>query len=481
MSNLECYINDRFYSLKIDAGWTTLHLLREVIGLTGTKESCSEGDCGACTVAVGRWENDQFIYRSINSCIYPAAKLHGAHLISIEGLSIDREMHPIQEILFDCKGTQCGFCTPGIVMSLFSLYTQGPSHSKDETFAFLEGNLCRCTGYLSIIEAGQHIEEYYQKNPDTYQYYLPAYCHEIIKKLKNSPSQKMVYTSSLSIEKEETHTYIQAKSMNDLAEAFKKYPSAKIICGGTDLMVEANIRRILHPILLDISEIPELKSIELKDQHIIIGAGVTYDELYHNELIKNEIPAFQNIIPLIASQQVRNNGSIGGNIANASPVGDLACALLGMDAKLMIYRDHEFYKVHLKDFYIDYKKTILNSNEIIFAIILPRDNQLIHFEKSTKRKAVDISAVVSLFSLKKDQSARLSFGGISACPRVIEISKEEMEEIISHEDSLNIFIDKTQERFQPLSDVRGSEKYRRLLIANHILSHIEAIKGRNNE
>lgn len=480
MSNLECYINDRFYSIKIDAGWTTLHLLREVIGLTGTKESCSEGDCGACTVAIGRWENDQFLYRSINSCIYPAAKLHGAHLISIEGLSIDREMHPIQEILLDCKGTQCGFCTPGIVMSLFSLYAQGPSHSKEETFAYLEGNLCRCTGYLSIIEAGQHIQAYYQKNPEEYNKFLPAYCHDIIQKLKNIPSQKMIYTSSLSIEKEETHTYIHAKTMNDLSEAFKKYPSAKIICGGTDLMVEANIRRILHPILLDISEIPELKSIEIRDNHIIIGAGVTYDQLYTSPIIRQELPEFQNIISSIASQQVRHNGSIGGNIANASPVGDLACALLGLDAKLMIYRDHEFYKVHLKDFYIDYKKTILNSNEIIFAIILPRDNHLIHFEKSTKRKAVDISAVVSLFCIKKDQSARLSFGGISACPRVIDVSKDELTELREHQEYLETFTSNVQEKFQPLSDVRGSESYRRILIANHILSHIEAMKEVNN-
>ncbi|HPM02492.1 MAG TPA: FAD binding domain-containing protein [Candidatus Cloacimonadota bacterium] len=477
MPYLECFVNNQFRKIKIEPGWTSLYLIREILGLTGTKESCSEGDCGACTVVVGEWINNSFVYRSVNSCIYPAVKLQACHLITIEGLSIEQEMHPIQQFLLDYHGTQCGFCTPGIVMSFFALFSRSCEQEKENIFSWLEGNLCRCTGYESIVNAGLALSEYYQNNPDQYQHYFPTFCQIAQKHLQDKLIKSKSYISSAAIEKALTHTYLVPQTIADFFEMITRNPSAKIINGGSDIMVDVNIRRHIPLVLIDISQIKSLQMIQIKETEIIIGASVTYHQLLENEDFISKLPVFKNIIPQIASQQIRNIASISGNIANASPVGDMACVLLGLNAKLIIAGEYEDSTVYLRDFYLDYKKTILNVNDLIKGIIIPLDKAVHHFEKSTKRKAVDISAVVSFSSLNDHQKSRISFGGVAAFPKLIELEPETFKNILENQNEMDSFAESIANQFQPISDVRGSIEYRNILIKNHIISHLSKYIG----
>lgn len=472
MSELSVYINDQYYKIRIEPGWTTLYLVRNVLNLTGTKESCSEGDCGACTVVVGKWDNDRFSYKSVNSCIYPAAKLNHAHLITIEGLSIESEMHPIQDYLLKYHGSQCGFCTPGIVMSLFAMFSKSSEQTRETIYSFLEGNLCRCTGYQSILEAGLSLATFYKNNPDNYYNFLPRYCLRIQTELKQTENGKKVsFISSKALDTKDTHVYYMPESLEEYFNIREYNPELKVINGGTDIMVEVNIKRNIPEELIDISNIKELQHIEKRDSQLLIGSAVTYDQLIQNMLIKKEFPIFEKIVKLIASQQIRHTGTLSGNIANASPVGDMACVLLGLDAQLALV-SHNSRVVKLRDFYLNYKMTILNPDEIIQFIILPLKKAFIHFEKSTKRQAVDISAVVSFFYIDEEY-ARLSIGGVASIPTLIEFERNDFDNYLSDSQSLIKYI---QEQFEPIDDVRGSKVYRNLLIKNHIIAHLDAFK-----
>ncbi len=470
MNEINFYINDKHYTQRLEPGWTALYLLRNVLKLTGTKESCSEGDCGACTVAIGQYNNDNnFIYKSVNSCIFPAVKLHNTHLISIEGLSIDREIHPVQEFLLEHHGTQCGFCTPGIIMSLFALFSIKINPEKEDILSFLEGNLCRCTGYQTILDAAESLYSYYQKNPNAYECFMPSYCAEIQTELrKNKSSTTIASVSSAALERNETHKYLMPYTIEDFLNISNKNPQTKIINGGTDIMVEVNIKRQIPEELIDISKIAELQKTEFINNTLIIGGAVTYDDLSGNNEIIQKIPALKHIINQIASQQIRHTASISGNIANASPVADMATCLLALDTELTLILKDNQRTVKLKDFYLDYKKTILQQNELIKNIIIPVKKAFVNFEKSTKRKAVDISAVVSCCYID-DEIIRIAFGGVAAIPRVFEFKKEDD------------IVNKLLSEFSPLSDVRGSKEYRNILIKNHIQSHLQKFEGGINE
>lgn len=469
MNEINFYINDKHYTQRLEPGWTALYLLRNVLKLTGTKESCSEGDCGACTVAIGQYEGENFVYKSVNSCIYPAVKLHNTHLISIEGLSIDREIHPIQEFLLEHHGTQCGFCTPGIVMSLFSLFSIKINPDKEDILKFLEGNLCRCTGYQTILDAADSLCNYYQKNPETYDCFMPVYCAEIQAELKKGLNLTTIASiSSSALERKETHKYLIAYTIDEFINISNKNPQAKIINGGTDIMVEVNIKRQIPEELIDISKIKELKKIEFTDDTLTIGGAVTYDELSCNYEISQKFQILKHIISQIASQQIRHTASISGNIANASPVADMATCLLAFDAELSLISKENQRVIKLKDFYLDYKKTILQKKELIKAIIIPVKKAFVNFEKSTKRKAVDISAVVSCCYID-EEIIRLAFGGVAAIPKVFTFEKQE--------DIINQLLSE----FSPLSDVRGSKEYRNILIKNHIQSHLQKFNGGSYE
>lgn len=481
MSIIECYINGDFYKYKIEPGWSTLYFIREILQLTGTKESCSEGDCGACTVVVGKWNDGRFDYQSVNSCIFPAAKLHGCHLLTIEGIAPENNIHPIQRFLLEHHGAQCGYCTPGIVLSLFSLFSKGYDLCREDIYKFLEGNLCRCTGYLSILEAGESLISFYQQNPENYQNFLPDYCLSVEASLKYFQyNEDLSFISTRAVETDDTVSYMVPSTRHSLFSLLKKFPDAKIINGGTDLWVDINIRRIIPQHIIDISNISGLPLIEETDQDIIIGACVTYQMLYDSPLIGKHIPEIQKVISRIASQQIRHTASITGNIANASPVADMATVLLGLGASIVIMNEENENEIALKDFYLDYKKTVLNQGDIIKQIIIPKAKRFCNFEKSTKRIAVDISAVVSFinvtFQENQVKELLLSFGGVAAYPKLAFSCSADLEHYLETGDSTEL-IEKITSQFTPISDVRGSKDYRALLIKNHLISHLNNLSA----
>lgn len=476
MNFLECYINDQYHKVLIEAGLTTLKLIRDKLSLTGTKESCSEGDCGACTVVIGCFEDDVFTYKSVNSCIYPATKLNNCHLITIEGLSIEQELHPIQEFLLKRHGTQCGFCTPGIVMSIFALFSVSPNPSDEMILSFLEGNLCRCTGYLSILESAKDVREFYQTHPEEYLSFFPDYCIRVQNQLKKNTCKNDIYFSSDEVLREATHTYLLPKTLKEFFEHSQKYDNYKIINGGSDVMVEVNIKRQIPKVFIDISNIQALNQIYCTKCFLTIGAGVSYHKLFMHSQVQEVFPVFKEIISLIASEQVRNIATIGGNIANASPVADFATVLLGLNAELEIVGHQQKRNIYLDDFYLDYKKTALQKNEIIYQINIKKVSKFCSFEKSSKRKSVDISALVSFFNVT-DYGIFIAFGGIAPYPVKISIDTLEFISAIDCETEQKKLINEIQQKFSPLSDVRGSKEYRNILIKNHLISHFEKYRS----
>ncbi len=479
MGLIECYINGDFCKFKIEPGWSTLYFIREILHLNGTKESCSEGDCGACTVVIGQWENDKFVYNSVNSCIFPIAKLNNCHLITIEGIADNDKLHPIQQFLLDHHGAQCGFCTPGIVLSLFSLFSKGMCQSRESIFAFLEGNLCRCTGYLAILDAAEAVSTYYQKNPELYESFYPEHFQDIQLSLKDYKNKELNFFSTKAVETYDTVSYFIPVLKSSVFTLLKKFPDAKIINGGTDLWVDINIHRNIPQTIIDISKISELSQIIEDERNIIVGSTVTYQMVCDNETIKKHFPILSNIISKIASQQIRHTATLAGNIANASPVADMATVLLGLGASIVIMNEDHESSVLIKDFYLDYKKTILNQGDIIKQIIIPKQNCFFNFEKSTKRIAVDISAVVSFINVEIYQGCikniTLSFGGVSAFPKLAYSDLSDLD-LINKRSDFEGFINHIQEQFNPISDVRGSREYRLLLIRNHCLAHLEKLQ-----
>jgi xanthine dehydrogenase small subunit len=470
-------LNERELEITIPPDVTALQLIREYAGLTGTKESCSEGDCGACTIAVGKWENDSFVYRAFNSCIMPAAKMHGMHIVTVEGLGTPEKMHPIQQAMLDAHGTQCGYCTPGFIMSLYCVFSLNPDPSVEDVQSALEGNLCRCTGYESIYKAVEQIRSW--RSTHVSHDFYPAHFLPIQERISIlSPWVETIEApdSPIDIVKE----YFVPKSLKELFQTLNALGNEKyrILAGATDLMVDANIKRQWHPAYVDISLIPELKILK-DDPHIVtISAAITYSDIIESGLIEKRIPILKTAMMKMGSKQTRNAGTIVGNIANASPIADGATTLLGLGAEVDLMSMKESRRIPLEKFYKDYKVTDLKPGEVIIGVIVPHQEGFCSFEKTAKRIAVDISTVNSLLNIRADKEivkyARISFGGIAKYPilaiKTAEylVGKKINEKVIT--DTAEIAV----QEFAPISDVRGSSDYRKLLIRNHIRKHLHA-------
>jgi CO/xanthine dehydrogenase FAD-binding subunit len=266
-------------------------------------------------------------------------------------------------------------------------------------------------------------------------------------------------------------------NLSDFFKIREFNPDTRIINGGSDLMVEVNIKRSIPDQLIDISNIPELKKIQKIDTNLIIGAAVTYDQIVNSLLIKKELPALISICQKIASQQIRHNASLSGNIANASPVADMATALLALNTKIALTNKSDNRIIELSDFYLNYKSTQLQKDELIEYLIIPTGQKFINFEKSTKRIAVDISAVVSCFCLN-DNGFKISFGGIAPYPVVMAFSLDQIPLI---PESAKMLSNKILSKFSPISDVRGSAQYRKTLVKNQIIAHIHKYIGAYDE
>lgn len=456
----------------IDPNMTVLHYLRNHVGKTGTKEGCGSGDCGACTVVIGELNGEQIRYKSINSCLTFISSLHGKQLITVEDLKDQGKLHPSQQAMVDCHASQCGFCTPGFVMSMFALGKNIANPDKEQIDVALSGNLCRCTGYRPIIDAAEQMylttdADQFERNQD----------HTIsrLKELKIHEQPQLNNGSKQAF---------NPGTLDELTELLAAYPKARIVAGGTDLALDVTQLHRELKTLIYIGDIPALKKIDIFDDRIELGAAASLTECYH--ALSCDYPDIGALLHRFASLQVRNQGTLGGNIGNASPIGDSPPALIALGATVVLRKGVSSLTssrtIKLEDFFIDYKVTALQSGEFIEKVIVPRakENGLFRSYKISKRIDDDISAVLGCFNLTiKDGTivnAIVAFGGMAATPK----RAEQCELTLTNKPWSLKTIEKARTSlaldFNPISDFRASKEYRMLTACNMLTRYFIEIE-----
>ncbi len=457
------YINGKRYTIIGDKAFQSLaYYLRNEASLTGTKIVCAEGDCGSCTVlrAFELDKTDRLYYETINSCIAPIYSLDGASIVTVEGVSQDQKLSPIQRAMVEHHGSQCGFCTPGFVCSLTALFEHKDHPSEKSIKNYCTGNLCRCTGYRSIIDAAKSVDpSQVIRLKDRY------HSHELwedIKKHKKIPMQ-ISYDGV---------TFYGPKSLHQALELKKKHADAILFAGGTDLGVQINKRRAHFRDIICLNGVEELQKIEEDKQAIFMGAGVRFTDF--EKIIARSIPELCRFIRVFASGQIKNAATLIGNIANASPIGDSMPALLVLDSTLEIQSLKGQRKLSLKDLYNGYKTLNLDTDEIITGVHInkPKKSSVFKLYKVAKRKDLDISTVSSALYIELDRKVitkvRLAYGGVAAYPlRISQIENHLVGKSFTQK-SFNQAAQMVGQVMQPLSDHRGSARYRLDLAANLI-------------
>ncbi|CAI0863857.1 xanthine dehydrogenase small subunit [Serratia proteamaculans] len=441
----------------LDPNTTVLNYLRRDLGRCGTKEGCASGDCGACTVVLAEPDGDQLRYRSVNACLTFVSALHGKQLISVEDLKQQGELHSVQQAMVDCHGSQCGFCTPGFVMSMFCLQKNVESYHREQAQQALAGNLCRCTGYRPILAAAQQACD--SKMPDSFD----RHQQQTLQRLLAIPAATPLAAAG--------KRCLLPQTLEELATLYQQHPQAKLLAGGTDLALEVTQRHQDLPLMIAIGQIEALKQVNQQGDRLILGAGVTLSDLY--PLLADYHPAFGELLARFASQQIRNQGTLGGNIANASPIGDAAPLLLALDACLMLRCGAVRRELPLSDFFLDYRQTALQPGEFIESIVLPAQAPAdFRAWKVSKRLEDDISAVCGAFNLTLEQGtireARLAFGGMAATPKRAKLCEQQLVGQPWRRATVELAAQALAQDFTPLSDFRASSAYR-LLVAQNLL------------
>src|ERR1700674_885092 len=432
---------------------TLLEWLRDT-GLTGSKEGCAEGDCGACSVAiVDRDARGKRCYRSINSCLVPLSLMAGRAIITVEGVAREK-MHPVQEAMVKNFGSQCGYCTPGFIMSLFEGYYRRDLKHGAQLDEQLCGNLCRCTGYRAIRDAAA--DAFAQRNgPDAFDAQL---------KTAKTRLKSARYNFDGEI-------FLRPTSLEKLFRAMAEHPDARLIAGATDLGLEISKRFQKFPVLISIEAIPELNEIDSTETEWRIGAAITLTKL--DDVLSAEFPEMREMLSVFGSRQIRNRATLGGNLVTASPIGDSAPVLLALDAKVVLAPAAGERVLPLDEFFVAYRKTALQSGEILKSVIIPRSDPGVRthrkFYKVSKRREMDISTVAACFVVEITKGgtitrARLAYGGVAAMPARARATEQALIgkrwSIATAEEVLPVL----EREFTPISDVRGSAAYRQQMI-----------------
>ena len=443
----------------IDPNTTVLNYLRRVKRRLGTKEGCGEGDCGACTVVVGEVEDGKLRYRAVNSCIQFVGTLDGKQLLTVEDLAApDGTLHPCQQAMVDCHGSQCGFCTPGFVMSLFALYHEGGRPDRNRIDDALAGNLCRCTGYGPIAAAAKAM------NGGGGRFARQA--GEIVQALKALDNGKMPHLEA------DGRQYFAPRSSDALADLLLEHPGATILAGGTDvgLWVTKQLRR-LDPIIY-VGQVADLQRISVDERWIEIGAGVTYSDALAT--IAAHHPDIAEMMRRLGSEQIRNAGTIGGNIANGSPIGDSPPPLIALGSRLVLRRGDRLRELALEDFFLDYGKQDRQPGEFVAAVKVPvaDPKRILRCYKVSKRFDQDITASLGAFALAladgKVEDIRICFGGMAPIPkraRAAEAALKGREWTRAQVDTACRALAKD---YAPITDMRASARYR-LRVAQNLL------------
>jgi xanthine dehydrogenase small subunit len=449
---IQFILNNQVITTESNPGMTLLDFIRYEKNLKGTKIGCREGDCGACTVLVGRLDNKKVEYNSITSCLSPLGNAHGKHIVTIEGLNRNH-LTPYQQAMVDESGSQCGFCTPGFIVSFASECLANRESSFDDLISAIDGNICRCTGYKSIERAASIVHKKLLskslKDPIEWlinEGFIPAYFSTIPNRLSK-------------------------------LQPFSHPKGEKIVGGGTDLYVQKP-DEMLDTRLNFVSESSELSEIREENNYISIGAATNTTQLLESEIMKSQIPNIRTHLKLVSSTPIRNMATLAGNLVNASPIGDLSIIFLALDSRIRLLNSNgDDREIALKDFYKGYKILAKADDELITHISFqkPKARSYFNFEKVSKRKYLDIASVNSAIHLKlsgqKIIEAHVSAGGVAPIPKYLEKTSRYLENQELTESTVRKAADVLANEISPISDVRGSMEYKRLLLRQLFFAH----------
>ena len=451
-----------------DPNQTILNFIRTNLKKTGTKEGCAEGGCGACTVVVGKLKNNDIEYKAINSCISFLPFLDGKQLLVVEDLvSNQGSLHPVQKAMVKYHGSQCGFCTPGFVMSLFSMFKNNKNYNNELIKDSISGNLCRCTGYRPIIDAAKSLNkiskiDQFSKNK-----------RKIINILKKISSKNIIINN-------DNKKYFSPKTVKELKKIIKKNPNADFLSGGTDLSLKVTKERKDIENIINLADINELNFIKRKRNFIEVGSVTPL--IRFEKFIKKYYPDFNLVLKRYGSVQIRNVGTIGGNIATASPIGDTLPILLSLNAELIIGTIKKNKKISINEFFISYRKTKLKKGEFIHSIKIPLyKNNIFKAYKISKRFDDDISSLCASFNLEvyknKIKNVFIAFGGMAEIPK----RAKNCEKILKNKDlSIDNFLKAgnfLEKDFDPINDIRATKNYRMIVAKNLLIKCFHEIKN----
>jgi xanthine dehydrogenase small subunit len=465
---IQFVLNDRIVSVDFNANpelkptTTVLNYLRSLPGHKGVKEGCAEGDCGACTVVIAENEDGKLNYKTIDSCLVFLPMIHGRQLITVENLADSGNLHHVQQEMVNTNGSQCGYCTPGIVMSLFGLYKNHHKPEREVIDDALTGNLCRCTGYQSVIKAAEHACA--RVDSDKFKLHETTICR-LLADINLDKSRIEIITQN--------QKYFKVFSLPDALIFRKRFPEAIIISGATDAALRQTKKREFLTQILDISDVSELNYFNEEELAYKIGSGLSLEQLKAFSLEK--LPALHKMLKIFGSLQIRNLATIGGNIGSASPIGDTIPLLIAYKASIELRSESSVRMVLIKDFIKGYHLTDIHPYELITAVYIPKPGlqTLIHSYKVSKRKDLDISTVSGGFSLKTEngnvQEIILAFGGMADTTK----RASETEKFLASKPWTRPTIDNAMKilvtEFSPWSDARAGAQYRSLVARNLLM------------